>query len=36
MAADEDLSQLLNMVFSPDADNDVMLGACCALQAPLR
>ncbi|MCH4180378.1 MAG: DNA-directed RNA polymerase subunit beta' [Atopobiaceae bacterium] len=27
MAADEDLSQLLNMVFSPDADNDVMLGA---------
>ena len=26
-ADDEDLSQLLNMVFSPDADSDVMLGA---------
>ncbi len=26
MADDEDLSQLLNMVFSPDADNDIMLG----------
>ena len=27
VADDEDLSQLLNMVFSPDADNDVMLGS---------
>ena len=26
-ADSEDLSQLLNMVFSPDADNDIMLGA---------
>ena len=26
-ADDEDLSQLLNMVFSPDADSDVMLGS---------
>ena len=25
-ADSEDLSQLLNMVFSPDADNDIMLG----------
>ena len=26
-ADSEDLSQLLNMVFSPDADNDIMLGS---------
>ena len=26
-ADDEDLSQLLNMVFSPDADGDIMLGS---------
>ena len=27
VADEEDLSQLLNMVFSPDADSDVMLGS---------
>jgi DNA-directed RNA polymerase subunit beta' len=27
VADDEDLSQLLNMVFSPDADSDIMLGS---------
>lgn len=33
-ADSEDLSQLLNMVFSPDADSDVMLGTAAPLKRP--
>jgi len=31
-ADSEDLSQLLNMVFSPDADSDIMLGTAAPLK----